>query len=62
MKIQRFKSDDTKKWKILKAVHMKMRFMDNFVQIFDFGFIKDVKRMNVIWDEFKEDYLKSGKF
>ncbi len=62
MKIQRFKSDPTKNWKTLKAVHMKMRFIDYFIQLFDYGHIKDVKRMNPAWDEFKQEFLKTSNF
>lgn len=53
MKIKRFRGDESKNWKILKAVHMKIRFMDQFIQIFDHGKIMDVKRMNYMWDQFK---------
>lgn len=62
MKIKRFKPDPTKYWKVLKAVHMKMRFMDYFLQIFDHGKIINVKNMNPIWEDFKSMYENNKNF
>lgn len=62
MKIKRFRGDESKSWKIIKCVHMKIRFMDYFMQVFDHGKIVDVKRMNYLWEEFKQFYQKCKNF
>lgn len=41
---------------------MKIRFMDYFMQVFDHGKIVDVKRMNYLWEEFKQFYQKCKNF
>jgi hypothetical protein len=45
------------KWKILKAYHLKIRFLDYFLQIHDKGFIFDVKRTTSVWNEAKSIYI-----
>jgi hypothetical protein len=36
--------------------------MNYFIQLFDYGHIKDVKGMNPVWDEFKQEFLKTSNF
>lgn len=41
---------------------MKIRFMDNFLQLYNLGRIYDVRRVNHVWQEFKEEYERTKDF
>ena len=48
------------KWKTLKAVHMKTRFMENFLQLKKHGSIIDIKKMLPFWEEIKKRFILLG--